>query len=415
MALVVQKFGGSSVADASRIKRVAGIVAGERKKGNDVVVVVSAMGKTTDSLVALAKELTTSPSEREMDMLLATGEQISISLLAMALHSIGMDAVSFTGSQVGILTDSSHTKARIVEISGECIFKALKEGKVVIVAGFQGVDAEENITTLGRGGSDTTAVAIAAAIKADICDIYTDVDGIYTADPRVVKTARKLNVITYDEMLELASAGAKVMHSRSIEFAKKYGIVVHVRTSFEPGVIGTFIQEEGETKMEDPIIRGVTANKNEAKVSVLGVPDQPGIAAKLFHALAEANVNVDMIIQNVSAHGATDISFTVSKDDLKKAISVSDKIIKPLGAQGLTHDEKISKLSIVGVGMKSHSGVAAKMFGVLSQKGINIQMISTSEIKISVVIDQEHSDEAVLALHDAFELGLMLNKNAKEE
>ena len=415
MALVVQKFGGSSVADAARIKRVAGIVAGERKKGNDVVVVVSAMGKTTDSLVALAKEITPAPSEREMDMLLATGEQISIALLAMALHHIGMDAVSFTGAQVGILTDSSHTKARIVEINGECIFRALKEGKIVIVAGFQGVDAEENITTLGRGGSDTTAVAIAAAIKADVCDIYTDVDGVYTADPRVVKTARKLDVITYDEMLELASAGAKVMHSRSIEFAKKYGIVVHVRTSFEPGVIGTFIQEEGDLKMENPIIRGVTANKNEAKVSILGVPDQPGIASRLFQALAEANINVDMIIQNISAHGATDISFTVGKEDLRKAIAVSDKIIKPLGAQGLTHDEKISKISIVGVGMKSHSGVAAKMFKALSEKKINIQMISTSEIKISVVIDQEHSDEAVVALHDAFELGLVLNKNAREE
>ena len=414
MSLVVQKFGGSSVADPVRIKRVAGIVAGEKNKGNQVVVVVSAMGKTTDSLVALAKEINSTPSEREMDMLMATGEQVSMALLAMALHGMGVDAESFTGAQVGIITDNKHTKARIKEISGERIFKALKEGKVVIVAGFQGVDGEDNITTLGRGGSDTTAVAIAAAIKADVCDIYTDVDGVYTADPRIVKDARKLDVITYDEMLELASAGAKVMHSRSIEFAKKYGIVVHVRTSFEPGVIGTYIQEEGDNKMEEPIIRGVTANKNEAKVSVIGVPDHPGIAARLFQALSEANINVDMIIQNMAANNATDISFTVPKDDLKKAIGVSDQILKPLGAKGQISDDKIAKISIVGVGMKSHCGVAAKMFGALSEKGINIQMISTSEIKISVVIDQAKADEAVIALHDAFELGLAFNKNDKE-
>ncbi|EKD29080.1 MAG: hypothetical protein ACD_79C00089G0002 [uncultured bacterium] len=405
MALVVQKFGGSSVKDVERLQNVARIVKGEYDKGNQVVVVVSAMGKTTDSLVALSKQITETPSEREMDMLMSTGEQVSIALLAMTLHSIGVDAVSFTGQQVGILTDESHTKARIVKINCERLFKALKENKVVIVAGFQGIDVNENITTLGRGGSDTTAVAIAAAAKADICDIYTDVDGVYTTDPRIVPEAKKLDVITYDEMLELASAGAKVMHSRSIEFAKKYGVIVQVRSSYEPSVIGTFIQEEGGNNMEEPIIRGVTAYKNEAKVSVLGVPDSPGIAAKLFTALAEANINVDMIIQNVSVHGSTDISFTVSKEDLKKSIKVSENILTPLGAKGLTYDENVAKVSIVGVGMKSHSGVAAKMFGVLSEKLINIQMISTSEIKISVVIDINKADEAVKALHEKFGLG----------
>ncbi len=403
MAIVVQKFGGSSVRDVERLKKVALIASGEIDKGNKVVIVVSAMGKTTDSLIKLSQEISSDPSQREMDMLMSTGEQVSIALLAMSLHSIGIDAISFTGSQVGILTDNSHMKARIIDIDGQPILDALDAGKVVIVAGFQGMDESFNITTFGRGGSDTTAVALATALKADICDIYTDVNGIYTTDPRIVSNAKKLDTITYDEMLELASLGAKVMHSRSIEFAKKYGVVIQVRSSFNPEVKGTFIQEEGDN-MEDPIIRGVASNKKESKISVLGVPDSPGIAAKLFSALASENINVDMIIQNVSDQGATDISFTVPKDDLKKSLSVSEEIINPLGAKGVTFDENIAKVSVVGVGMKSHSGVAATMFKALSEKEINIDMISTSEIKISVVIDLEQADEAVGVLHAAFEL-----------
>lgn len=404
MALVVQKFGGSSVADVERIRRVAGIVKSERDKGNDVVVVVSAMGKTTDSLVSLAKEISKTPSEREMDMLLSTGEQVSIALLAMALHALDLDAVSLTGSQVSIRTNAAYTKARITSIDSERVFRELKNGKVVIVAGFQGVDAEQNITTFGRGGSDTTAVAVAAALKADICDIYTDVDGVYTADPRVVPGARKLERITYEEMLELASAGAKVMHSRSIEFAKKYQVRVQVRSSFDFNQIGTMIQSEGDNVMEDPVISGVTANKNEAKISVLGVADHPGIAAKLFSKLADHNFNVDMIIQNVSADGLTDISFTVPKDDLIKAIKVTEGVVKELHAKGLSHESNVAKISVVGVGMKSHSGIAATMFKTLADLNINIQMISTSEIKISVVIDEKDADLAVKSLHTAFEL-----------
>jgi aspartate kinase len=403
MALVVQKFGGSSVADIDRIRNVANIISESKKEGHRIVVVVSAMGKTTDSLISLSRQLTETPSEREMDMLMSTGEQISISLLAMALHAMNIEAVSFTGSQVGIRTDQSHMKARIISIESDRLMKALDDGNVVIVAGFQGTDIDDNITTLGRGGSDTTAVAIASAVKADVCDIYTDVDGVYTADPRVVPAARKLDFITYDEMLELASAGAKVMHSRSIEFAKKYGVVIQVRSSFETSRVGTFIQEEGGD-MEDPIIRGVTADKNEAKISILGVQDVPGIAASLFSALAGENINVDVIIQNVSEHGITNISFTVPKSDLKHAIHVSEKVMKPIGAKGLTSDENIAKISVVGVGMRTHSGIAARMFGALSEKKINIQMISTSEIKISVVIDLEQADDAVRILHDVFEL-----------
>jgi aspartate kinase len=403
MALVVQKFGGSSMADAECIQRVARIVKSEKVKGNAVVVVVSAMGKTTDGLIELSRKITLTPSEREMDMLMSTGEQVSVAMLAMALQAIAVDAISMTGAQVGIRTDTLHTKARIVEINSEKLFKKLKEGKVVIVAGFQGVDAEDNITTLGRGGSDTTAVAIAAAIKADVCDIYTDVDGVYTADPRIVSDARKLSVITYDEMLELAAAGAKVMHSRSIEFAKKYNVIVQVRSSFDPEKIGTFIQEEGNI-MEAPVVSGITSNTNEAKISILRVPDSPGIAAKLFTALAEAHFNIDMIIQNVSHKGETDISFTVPKEDFRKAIAVSEIMVKKLNAKGLTSDENIAKVSIVGVGMKGHSGIASKMFSALAENKINIHMISTSEIKISVVIDFEEADVAVRALHKTFEL-----------
>jgi len=403
VALVVQKFGGSSMADAECIQRVARIVKSEKVKGNAVVVVVSAMGKTTDALVELSKQITLTPSEREMDMLMSTGEQVSVAMLAMALHVIGVDAISMTGAQVGIRTDALHTKARIVEINSEKLLKKLKEGKVVIVAGFQGVDAEDNITTLGRGGSDTTAVAIAAAIKAEVCDIYSDIDGVYTADPRIVLDARKLPTITYDEMLELAAAGAKVMHSRSIEFAKKYNVVVQVRSSFAPEKIGTFIQEEGNI-MEAPVVSGVTSNKNESKISILGVPDSPGIAAKLFTALAEANFNIDMIIQNVSHKGETDISFTVPKEDFRKAIAVSETMVKTLNAKGLIFDENIAKVSVVGVGMKGHSGIASKMFSALAENKININMISTSEIKISVVIDLKKADDAVNALHKIFDL-----------
>ncbi|MBN2145160.1 MAG: aspartate kinase [Candidatus Aureabacteria bacterium] len=403
MTLVVQKFGGSSVADVERIRNVAKIIIREKNQGHQVVVVVSAMGKTTDSLISLAKQICPFPSEREMDMLVSTGEQVSVSLLAMALHAEGVDAVSFTGAQVGIKTDSFHTKARILEIKGENIFKALKKNNVVIIAGFQGIDANNNITTLGRGGSDTTAVAIAAAIKADVCDIYTDVDGVFTADPRIVPEAFKLPTITYDEMLELAAAGAKVMHGRSIEFAKKYHVIVQVRSSFEPDKIGTFIQEEGEN-MENPVITGITSNKNEAKISILGVPDKPGIAAQIFTMLANNNLNIDVIIQNASEQGMTDISCTIPREDLRKGISTSEKIVRELGARGFSYDEKIAKISIIGVGMKSNCGVAAVMFKAMADNKINIRMISTSEIKVSIVIDLEQADTAVRALHKAFRL-----------
>ena len=403
MALIVQKFGGTSVGNTDRIKNVAARVAKYQKGGDQVVVVVSAMSGVTDNLIKLAKEIMPLPSEREMDMLLATGEQTTIALTAMALHSIGIAAVSLTGAQAGIVTDGVHTKAKIQNITPKQVHTLLDSGKVVIVAGFQGQTPEGHITTLGRGGSDLTAIALAAALGADLCQIYTDVDGVYTADPRIVTSARKLKEISYDEMLELASLGAKVMQSRSVEFAKKFGVVFEVRSSLNDNP-GTIVKEE-TASMEDVVIRGVSLDKNQAKVTIVGVPDKPGVAARVFNALADAAINVDMIVQNVSSNSgspATDISFTVDKPDLLKASRVIEGLKSEIGYRESVSDEKIGKLSIVGVGMRSHSGVAAKMFQTLATEGVNIDMISTSEIKISVVIDLAKGEAAMRAVHKAF-------------
>ncbi|MGI8907774.1 MAG: aspartate kinase [Candidatus Sumerlaeaceae bacterium] len=402
MAVIVQKFGGSSVADPERIRHVADLAIREQQRGNQIVVVVSAMGKTTDGLLALAQQITSSPDPREIDMLISTGEQVTIAMLAIAIQSKGGKAISFTGPQVGILTDNSHRKAKIVRINDEKIRRELEAGRIVIVAGFQGMTAENEVTTLGRGGSDTTAVALAAVLKADVCDIYTDVDGVYTADPRIVKNPRKLERISYDEMLELASLGAKVLHSRSVEFAKNYNVPIHVRSSFED-VPGTMVVKEAK-EMEDIVVSGVAYNRNEAKVSLIGVPDRPGVAADFFGKLGTANICVDMIIQNVGESGHNDISFTVSKEDLDEALKVAEAAAKELGAKEVRHDREIAKVSVVGVGMKSHSGVAATMFRALAKNGINIDMISTSEIKISCVIRESDVDKAVQSIHEEFEL-----------
>jgi aspartate kinase len=403
MALIVQKFGGTSVGNTDRIKNVARRVAGYRAQGDQVVVVVSAMSGVTDGLIKLAKEISPLPSEREMDMLLATGEQTTIALTAMALHALDLPAVSLTGAQAGIVTDGVHSKAKIQNITPKRIHELLNAGNVVIVAGFQGQTQEGHITTLGRGGSDLTAIALAAALGADLCQIYTDVDGVYTADPRIVKTARKLPEVAYDEMLELASLGAKVMQSRSVEFAKKFGVVFEVRSSLNDNP-GTIVKEETES-MENVVIRGVTFDKNQAKVTLGAVPDHPGAASRIFKALAILNLNVDMIVQT-SSHGAgvktTDISFTLDKPDLPKALITLQGLQKEIGFADLVADENIGKLSIVGVGMRSHSGVAAKMFETLATHQINIDMISTSEIKISVVIELNRGEEALRVVHEAF-------------
>jgi aspartate kinase len=403
MSLIVQKYGGTSVGNTERIKNVAARVAKYRGQGEQVVVVVSAMSGVTDSLIRLAKEIMPLPSEREMDMLLATGEQTTIALSAIALQALGVDAVSLTGAQAGIVTDGVHTKAKIQNITPKQVHALLNAGKVVIVAGFQGQTPDGQITTLGRGGSDLTAIALAAALKADLCQIYTDVDGVYTADPRIVPNARKLAEISYDEMLELASLGAKVMQSRSVEFAKKFGVVFEVRSSLNDNP-GTIVKEETRS-MEDVVIRGVSLDKNQAKITLTEVPDRPGVAARIFKALAEAAINVDMIVQNVS-HGAdspaTDLSFTVDKADLLKASKVIDQLRHDLGCREVLADEKIGKLSIVGVGMRSQSGVAARVFETLAKEGVNIDMISTSEIKISVVIDLAKGEQAMRAVHAAF-------------
>src|SRR6476661_1429606 len=386
--LIVQKFGGTSVGNPERIKNVAARLARYHAKGDQTVVVVSAMSGVTDNLIKMAKELMPLPNDREMDVLLATGEQTTIALTAIALHAMGVDAISLTGAQAGITTDGVHTKAKIQNITPKQVHELLDSGKVVIVAGFQGQTPQGQITTLGRGGSDLTAIALAAALKADLCQIYTDVDGVYTTDPRIVPDAKKLNEISYDEMLELASLGAKVMQSRSVEFAKKFGVVFEVRSSLNDNP-GTIVKEETQS-MEDVVIRGVSLDKNQAKVTLVGVPDKPGVAAQTFKALADAAINVDMIVQNVS-HGAgvpsTDISFTVDKPELLKATKVIDGLKGEIGFREVIADENTSKLSIVGVGMRSHSGVAAKMFETLAKENVNIEMISTSEIKISVLID----------------------------
>jgi aspartate kinase len=402
MALIVQKYGGSSVADAAKIQNVARRVA-ESARGHQLVVVVSAMGKTTDGLVSLAHQITATPDPRELDMLLATGEQVTIALLAMALQALGFKARSFTGPQAGLRTDRAHTKARIAQITAERVRAALDAGAIAVVAGFQGASDEDEITTLGRGGSDLTAVALAAALKADVCEIYTDVEGVYTADPNVVPEARKLPRVAYDEMLEMASLGAKVLQARSVEFAKKYGVTVHVRSTFKPDP-GTIVTRE-ESAMEDVVVTGITHDRSQAKISLLRVPDRPGIAAQVFGSVGARNIVVDMIVQNISRDGYTDISFTVPRGDVTRARTVLDEVAREVGAEKTVHDERVAKVSIVGVGMRSHSGVAARMFTALSREGINIQMISTSEIAVSCVIEDKYAELAVRALHDAFELG----------
>ena len=402
MALVVQKFGGTSMGSIDRIKHVAKRVLQEKEKGNDVVVVVSAMAGETDRLINLVKEITPEPNERDMDFVVSTGEQVSAGLLSIVLNSMGHPAISLTGWQAGIKTDKAFTKARILDIDVERIKKHLKDGKIVVITGFQGITETGDIATLGRGGSDTSAVAIAAALNADRCDIYTDVDGVYTADPRIVPEAKRIDVLSYEEMLELASLGAKVLQIRSVEFAMKYKVPLRVRSTFTEDE-GTLIKEEDET-MERVVVRGIAHNKNEARITVERVPDKPGIAAKIFDALAEANIPVDMIVQNVSVDGFTDISFTVEKNDAAKAEKITKEVANEIGAKNVIRDDKIAKVSVVGLGMRSHAGVAGKVFETLAKYGINIVMISTSEIKISCIVDEKFTELAVRVLHEAFGL-----------
>jgi aspartate kinase len=402
MALLVQKFGGTSVGSIGRIQDVAEKIAAARTEGHDIVVVVSAMSGETNRLLGLAQEISEQPSSREMDVLLSTGEQVTIALLSMALEELQCQARSFTGAQVHIRTDSAHNKARIVDIDAARVKKALKAGKVVVIAGFQGIDEHGNITTLGRGGSDTTAVAMAAALDADECHIFTDVDGVYTADPRVEPKARKLDVITYEEMLEMASLGSKVLQIRSVEFARNYNVQLRVLSSFEEGD-GTLITAEDEG-MEQALISGIAHNKDEAKLTVVGVPDKPGIAYRILGPIADANIEVDMIVQNVGVDNTTDFTFTVNRNDFDKALEILKKTASELDAADVTGDEQIVKISVVGVGMRSHAGIASKMFNALSEEGINIKMISTSEIKVSVVVDEKYLELGVRTLHSEFNL-----------
>ncbi len=406
MALIVQKYGGTSVADPERMRNVARHIATTRAAGHQLVVVVSAMGKATDNLLQLAHQVSANPPSREMDMLLTTGERISMALLCMALHDAGVDAVSFTGSQVGIITDTVHTKAKILEVKGDRVRAAVADNKVAVVAGFQGISTAKEITTLGRGGSDTTAVALAAALKADSCEIYTDVTGVFTADPRVVPQARKVQVLQFDEMLEMAGAGSKVLALRSVEFARNHDVPIHVRSSFtwEEGTWVVGRHHERMKNMEEPVISGVVQDASESKITVLGVPDRPGVSADIFEALAAANVNVDMIVQNTSTSGTTDISFTVPKADVATAEPIVERIARDLKAGGVNHDDDIAKVSLVGAGMKTSPGVAAKMFRVLADNGVNIEMISTSTIRVSVVVRAAMMQRAVQALHTAFGL-----------
>jgi aspartate kinase len=405
VALIVQKYGGTSVANPERIKNVARRVAKFQAKGHQVVVVLSAMSGETNRLIALAKEMQAHPDPRELDVIVSTGEQVTIGLLAMALKDLGLKAKSYTGGQVRILTDDAHTKARIMSIDEESIRKDLAEDCIVVVAGFQGTDEKGNITTLGRGGSDTTGVAIAAALRADECQIYTDVDGVYTTDPRVVSDARRLKTITFEEMLEMASLGSKVLQIRSVEFAGKYKVKLRVLSSFEEEGEGTLITFEENDKMEQAIISGIAFNRDEAKITVIGVPDKPGIAYQILGPVSDANIDVDMIIQNVGIDGTTDFSFTVHRNEFVKAMKILNEDVQPhIGARQVVGDSKAAKVSVVGVGMRSHVGIASKMFRTLAEEGINIQMISTSEIKISVVIDEKYLELAVRVLHKAFDL-----------
>jgi aspartate kinase len=407
MALIVQKYGGTSVGSIERIRSVARRVARFHREGHQVVVVVSAMAGETNRLIALAKELSHNPEPRELDVIAATGEQVTIGLLAIALHELGLKARSYTGAQVRILTDNAHTKARILEIDEERVRRDLADGTIVVVAGFQGVDKHGNVTTLGRGGSDTSGVALAAALKADECQIYTDVDGVYTTDPRIVPEARRLDRITFEEMLELASLGSKVLQIRAVEFAGKYQVKLRVLSSFtdvNSTDMGTLITFEEES-MEQAIISGIAFNRDEAKISVLGVPDRPGIAFAILDPIARANIDVDMIIQNASTEGMTDFSFTVHRNEYKRAVQILESTVKPaIAAKGVVGDERIAKVSLVGIGMRTHAGIASKMFGALAAEGINIQMISTSEIKTSVVVDEKYLELAVRVLHRTFEL-----------
>ena len=400
MSLLVQKYGGTSVGTVERIRHVAAKIGAARRAGNEVVVVVSAMAGETNRLVALAHEISEMPDEREKDVLLASGEQVSIALLTLALKEVGQPARSFLGHQVRIETDNAYGKARIRNIDSRKIVQSLQAGEVVVVAGFQGVDEDDNITTLGRGGSDTSAVALAAFLNAEACEIYTDVEGVFTTDPGICQDAKKLSRISYDEMIELASTGAKVLEIRSVEFAKKFSVPVHVRSTFAD-VEGTWLVKEDES-MDDVLVSGVSYDKNEAKITLVRVPDRPGLAAQIFGPIADAHIVVDMIIQNASEDGTTDLTFTVSKTDHKKAVSIVEQTLPALKAKGVRVDTDIAKVSVVGVGMRTHAGVAAKMFEVLAREGINIEMISTSEIKISVVIDAKYTELAVRVLHDAF-------------
>jgi aspartate kinase len=403
MSVIVQKYGGTSVGNPERILNVARRVLETRRAGHGVVVVVSAMSGVTDNLIQLAQQVAPRPTEREMDVLLATGEQTTIALTAMAINGLGGEAVSLTGAQAGIVTDGVHTRAKIANLTPRRILTLLQKGKIVIVAGFQGESFEGQITTLGRGGSDLTAVALAAAIRADLCQIFTDVDGVYTADPRLVTRARKIPEISYDEMLEMASLGSKVMQSRSVEFAKKFGVVFEVRSSFNQER-GTIVKEESSS-MEKVVIRGVSVDRRQAKVTITQVPDQPGRASRIFTEIAANNVNVDMIVQNVSADGTTDISFTTHADEMAKIETFLGPVVQEIGAHGFLARGGIAKLSVVGIGMRSHSGVAARMFEMLGNAGVNIQMISTSEIKISVIVDEARVDEAATIVHAGFNLG----------
>jgi aspartate kinase len=402
MALIVQKYGGTSVGSVDRIEAVAEKVASFKARGDDVVVVVSAMSGETNRLIELSQAIDSQPDSRELDVLLSTGEQVTIALLAMSLKKRGVPARSFTGAQVQILTDNAHNKARIVDINKQRVSEALEAGEIVVVAGFQGIDEKGNITTLGRGGSDTTAVALAAALEADECQIYTDVDGVYTTDPRIEPQARRLERITFEEMLEMASLGSKVLQIRSVEFAGKYNVPLRVLSSFEEGD-GTLISFE-EEGMEQVRIAGIAFNRDEAKLTVLGVPDQPGVAHNILGPIGNANIEVDMIIQNIGADGTTDFTFTVHRNDFKRAQEILEKVVKELGARELVGDNNIVKISLVGVGMRSHAGIASRMFEILAKEGINIRMIATSEIKISVVVDEKYLELGVRALHSGFEL-----------
>lgn len=408
MALIVQKYGGTSVANIDKIRQVANDVINIKKKGDSVLVVVSAMAGETDRLMKLSRTIMDPPDDRELDVITSSGEQVSSGLLSMMIKSLGHDAVSFQGHQVRIITDNAYAKARIQKIDDEKIKKALLNGKIVVIAGFQGVDEEGNVTTLGRGGSDLTAVALAAVLKADSCELYKDdVDGVYTTDPGICSNARKLTKISYDEMLEMASLGSKVLQARAVEFAKKFRVPIHVRPTSEPESEGTWVVEEDEAmvEMEDIVISGVTFDKNQSKITIMRVPDRPGIAARLFTSIGDEGIVVDMIVQNVSTEGFTDMTFTVPKTDSKKALNITKEVAKELGAKGVTSDDLIAMVSLVGVGMKTHSGIASRMFTTLAREGINIMMISTSEIKVSCVIDENYTELAVRSLHDEFKLG----------